>query len=172
MRITSVVVGAIGYSDWIPMDTYRLPFNASAAVSLTDTPTLTYSVEVTYDDLGLKQLPAIARTTTTATVTLADHGLTVGDSVRVEGAGAPLDGVFKVATVTNGNVFTYTVANSGATASAVGATIVIMRVFVPSAFSAKTAKVDSVISAPTSAVRLSVTSWSAGKATLTVAQAI
>jgi len=170
MKITSVTVGSATVSDWIPMDSYRLPFTASAAVTVTETVSLTYSVQVTYDDLSLKTPIALSRTTTTVTGTLANHGLAVGDSIRIENAGAPMDGVFAIASVADANTFTYTVANSGATTNTLGATITIMRVFSPTAFASKTAKVDGAISAPVSAVRLAVTTYSSGKATLTVLQ--
>jgi hypothetical protein len=52
-----------------------------------------------------------ARSTTTATVTAANHQLEVGDSVFLDWDLA--DGFYVVATVTNANVFTVTVANSG-----------------------------------------------------------
>lgn len=61
-----------------------------------------------------------ARATTTATVTAQDHGLTTYDYVYLDfAAGGPADGLYKVATVTNSNVFTVTVADSGNTSGAV-----------------------------------------------------
>jgi len=55
-----------------------------------------------------------SRSTTTATITAQDHGLTTYDYVYLGfAAGGPADGVYKVATVTNSNVFTVTVADSG-----------------------------------------------------------
>ena len=61
-----------------------------------------------------------ARATTTATITAQDHGLQTYNYVYLDfDAGGPTDGVYKVATVTNSNVFTVTVANSGNTSGAV-----------------------------------------------------
>jgi hypothetical protein len=61
-----------------------------------------------------------ARATTTATITAQDHGLQTYNYVYIDfAAGGPTDGVYKVATVTNSNVFTVTVANSGNTSGAV-----------------------------------------------------
>lgn len=61
-----------------------------------------------------------ARSTTTATITAQDHGLTTYDYVYLDfAAGGPADGLYKVATVTNSNVFTVTVADSGNTSGAV-----------------------------------------------------
>lgn len=57
-----------------------------------------------------------SRSTTTATITAQDHGLQTYNYVYLDfAAGGPADGVYKVATVTNSNVFTVTVADSGNT---------------------------------------------------------
>jgi hypothetical protein len=57
-----------------------------------------------------------ARSTTTATITAQDHGLQTYNFVYLDfAAGGPTDGIYKVATVTNSNVFTVTVADSGNT---------------------------------------------------------
>ena len=53
-----------------------------------------------------------ARATTTATITAANHGLSAGDWVYLDWDLA--DNPYQVQTVTNENVFTVTVANSGA----------------------------------------------------------
>jgi hypothetical protein len=58
-----------------------------------------------------------ARATTTATVTAVEHGLSVGSSVFLDWDLA--DGFYVVATVTNANTFTVTVANSGAASGSV-----------------------------------------------------
>ena len=54
-----------------------------------------------------------ARATTTATITAANHGLAAGDWVYLDWD--LTDNPYQVQTVTNSNVFTVTVANSGAT---------------------------------------------------------
>jgi hypothetical protein len=53
-----------------------------------------------------------ARATTTATITAANHGLSAGDWVYLDWDLA--DSPYQVQTVTDSNVFTVTVANSGA----------------------------------------------------------
>lgn len=61
-----------------------------------------------------------ARVTTTATITVARHDLVVGDWVYIDfEAGGPTDGVYQVATVTDENVFTVTVADSGSASGSV-----------------------------------------------------
>jgi hypothetical protein len=57
------------------------------------------------------------RSTTTATVTATKHGLSVGDSVFLDWD--LTDDFYQVATITDANVFTVTVANSGATSGSV-----------------------------------------------------
>ena len=56
-----------------------------------------------------------ARSTTTATVTAANHGLTVGDWAFIDWSGGtnPADDFYQVTGVTNANVFTVTVPNTG-----------------------------------------------------------
>ncbi len=58
-----------------------------------------------------------ARVTTTATITAANHGLSAGDWVYLDWDLA--DNPYQVQTVTNANVFTVTVANSGAASGSV-----------------------------------------------------
>jgi hypothetical protein len=81
-----------------------------------------------------------ARVTTTATITVARHDLVVGDWVYIDfESGGPTDGVYQVATVTDENVFTVAVADSGSASGA--ATIyndVLMQVTVSTLSSATT----------------------------------
>lgn len=91
----------------LPLDHFRNPFNVAIAVALSNTPTLTYSVEYTLDD------PAMATTSAGAGLTWFSHATLAGQ-----------------------------------TASAVGN-----------------------IAFPVRAVRLNVTSYTAGTATITVIQA-
>lgn len=171
MKTTSVTVGAAGVSSWIPLDTNRLPFNVGFGCTILTDTTLTYSVQYTFDNLANRQPCSISRSTTTATVTLANHGLSVGDSVLIENSGSTvLDGTYAVASVTNSSVFTYTVANSGATASALGTTAIIMRVFDHPDIDDETTATNGNIAFPCTAMRLIVTSYTDGAVTLTVAQ--
>lgn len=58
---------------------------------------------------------SITSVTTTATVTLNNHGLAVGNSFTITGASnsANFNGTFTVLGVTNNNVFTYTIVSAG-----------------------------------------------------------
>lgn len=51
MRPQTIAVSSQAASAWIPMDYKQSPFNIGFAVVLTGTPTLTYSVEHTFDDI-------------------------------------------------------------------------------------------------------------------------
>lgn len=114
-------LSAAGFSPWIPLNRETQSMWVALGVSMSSGASMTYSVQQTMDDLHkMTQEFSISRTTTVATVTQTNHGLSVGDWVKVYNAGAPLDGEFSVASVTNANVFTYTVANSGVTSVAQG----------------------------------------------------
>jgi|688.fasta_scaffold1094859_2 hypothetical protein len=62
------------------------------------------------DDVSISGI--YARATTTATITAANHGLSAGDWVYLDWD--LTDNPYQVQTVTNANVFTVTVADSGA----------------------------------------------------------
>lgn len=92
----------------LPFRTRVKAFFFGAATSAAGTVGLydTFSIAGTY-----------ARVTTTATITAANHELAVGDSVFLDWD--LTDDFYQVATVTNANVFTVTVANSGAASGSV-----------------------------------------------------
>lgn len=171
MQPIQLRLSAAGFSDWIPLA--RLlgsGFAVGLGVKMSSNGNLTYSVQHTMDYLYNPTQPPIARVTTTATVTWTNHGLSVNDWVYVWGAGAPLDGQFAVAAITDQNNFTYTVANSGATGSGV-AWVETARVFEHATLTAKTASADGNYEFPPSACRLAVTTYVAGYVDLTVIQA-
>jgi len=172
MRPVSVTVSSAANSAWIPLSNKQTPFNVSLGVTLDNAASgITYSVQHTFDQLGNKQYPAsITRSGTVATVTLTAHGLRVGDSVIVAAAGAPLDGTYAVASVVDANTFTYTVANSGATAASPGAWLIPLRVFNHDVLAGKVVSAQDNYAFPITAVRLSLSAWGAGSATLTVTQ--
>lgn len=171
MKATSLTLGAAGASAWIPLDSKRNPFSVALAGAVTSGGTLTYKVQHTLDNVQCAVPCSITRSTTTATLTLADHGVTgTSDSITVQGAGAPFDGTFAVAGITDANVITYTVLNSGLTASGQGAKVAVARVFDHSSLTGKTANADGNYAYPVSAIRLNVTAYTSGKVTLTAIQ--
>lgn len=166
MRPTSIVhdATATGSSRWMPVD-WRPHGDATVNITLDATAALTYKVQYTIDPINVApDTVQFTRTTTTLTVTDVDHGLSVGDSVTI------LDGDFKgyydVASVTDANTYTLTVANAGAA----GGTFkrVKVRVFDSATLTGKTANAEDSFSNPVTAVRLNVTALTtAGKVTLT-----
>lgn len=170
MRTTHLTVGAAGSSSWVPLSPYNYPFSVSLGCTITNGASLTYKVQHTFDNFSFQQQCSITRSITTATLTLVNHGLTAGDSIIVENASAPFDGVYDVASVSSADVITYTVANSGATASSPGSTVIILRCFDNADIVSKTTKVDGNYFFPCSGCRLTITSYSSGKATLAVTQ--
>lgn len=158
-------------SPWIPLNTYISPFNVGIGCVCSSNINATYSVEYSHDN-PLEPVPcSITRVTTTATLALVNHGLTTNDSIIVSGSGSSnLDGTYQVASVPDQNSVTYTVANSGITAS-ISAKVAVMRVFTHSTIAAKTANSDGNIAYPVQAVRLRLTAWVAGYVTMLVTQA-
>lgn len=172
MRPMSSTVSAAGAGSWLRVNSKQIPFDLSFRVTLSSGAGMTYQVQHTFDDPENRQNCSISRTTTTATLTLADHGLSVGDSITVSGALAPLDGTYAVATVTDANIITYTVANSGATSATTDvARVRVFRVAAHATVTAKTASDDgSQYTAPVQAIRLNITAYTSGKATLVALQ--
>ncbi len=171
MRPYQITLGAAGSSPWKKVDPHKRSWAMSAAVTLDATANLTYSVEYSYDDTGANIPCTISRTTTVATITFpSPHGLTTADSVIVTGTGSTnLDGSFAVASVPSSTTVTYTVSNTGIT-SAIHPQVSPMRVFALTALAAQTAKKDSNFTAPIWAIRLTISSYTAGSATLTALQ--
>ena len=163
MRPTEISKGAAGYSAWVPTD-WRPHGDASIGVTLTDSASLTYSVEYTLDNPNAPGVQVTwSRSTTTATITWTDHGFTVGDSVVLYGGSEDnLKGTFAVASVTSANAFTVTVSNTGGTSGAVFA--IKQRIF--TLVSGKTASLNTDITYPIAAVRLYITTYASGTATL------
>lgn len=177
MRQQTVTLSAAGSSKWLLVDPRRFQdFNANLAVTLDNTANLTYDVELTLDANSNQrwQKATIARTGTTATVTLADHGLKTGDNIQVfdtnytnHNPEPNLEGSFDI-TVTGDDTFTYTVVDTGQT-SAIGR-IISFSVFDHASLAGETTEQSGVQNDPVSGIRLNITAYTAGSATLTVLQ--
>lgn len=176
--VTPTVSGG-AFGPWIPLDYIQRPFNVSLFVSLSeDASGITYSVEHSPDNPNVTKgtinpVASLTRTTTTATLTFTNaHGLVTNDSVTVVNSGDPnLDGTYTV-TATSTTVVTYTVANTGATAGSPYTQAVPMRVFPHATLVALTARAAGNFAFPCWAVRLHITAWTAGSATLEVIQGL
>lgn len=92
-----------------------LPFRTRVKAFFFGAATTTAATVGMYDTFSIAG--AYARVTTVATITAANHELAVGDSVFLDWD--LTDDFYQVATVTSANVFTVTVANSGAASGSV-----------------------------------------------------
>ena len=178
MRQQVITQDAAGTSEWLPVDNRRHgnDFNASLAVTLETASTLTYDVDLTYDRNSVVrwQKVTLSRTTTTVTATLVDHGLITGDNVEIfdsnytnHNSEPNFEGRFDV-TVVDKDTFTYTVADTGQTSGI--ARLVSFRVVKHPTLQGDTTAQVGIQNEPVSAIRLNVTAFTAGSATLTVLQ--
>ncbi len=174
MMQMSQTLGAAGNAPWLPVNRLQVPPVIDLAVTLTATVNLTYKAQYTCDPLhnDAWRYVSISRTTTTATVTDVAHQLASGDSVFVRGTqDSNLDRLTAAeVTVTGVDTYTYVVANSGAAAGGNYAQVLPLRVFDHATMTGQTAKMNASIAFPVTAVRLVITAYTSGKATLTVTQ--
>lgn len=170
MQTASVVGTAAGATAWVPVDSTKESIGISLGCTISSGASLTYKVQHTFDNPWDLVPVGITRSTTTASLTLPNHGLVAGDSLIVEGAGAPFDGSYAVASVTDANIVTYTVANSGLTTANPGAIAAKIRVFDHSSITGKTANSDGNYAFPIAACRINITTYASGRVTLTVRQ--
>lgn len=177
MKPQSVSVSSATTSAWVPLDRAQAAFGVGFNVDLNSTASgITFSIQHTFDDLGKKQIGTISRTLNTVTITTgAVHNLNTGDSVVVLNANqlmnsTGLDGQYTV-TVSSPTVFTYTSAVSGTVnTSGMAIEMILLRVQSHSSIVGSTASVDGNYAFPITAMRLNLTAWTAGTATLTVNQ--
>lgn len=178
MRQQVVTQGAAGATQWLFVDNRRFgtDFNVGLQTTLASGSTLTYDVELTKDRNTKERWKkvSIARVTTTATVTLTDHGLKTGDNVVIfdtnytnHNPESNLEGSFDI-TVLTANTFTYTVADTGQT-SAIGR-LISFNVVDHASIAGETTAQTGVQTEPVSAIRLNVTAYTDGAVTLTALQ--
>ena len=153
---------ATGSTPWHRTDDRQSPFNLGFGVTVQGTGT--YTVEHGFTNFNDVKQPGLTRTTTTATAKLPNHGLQVGDSLVVWGAGAPFDGTYPVASITDANNVTYTVANSGASVGDPDAKCIPIRVFAHSSgLTSQTTSNNGNYAFPVNCVRLTCTVAGTGK---------
>jgi len=170
MRPHTERLSAVGFSPWIPLNWRSSSFGIGLGVKLSSGASLTCAVQHTFDELQppVKDFSG-SRTTTVATITRVNHGLSVGDSAIIQNAAAPFSGAFAVASVVDADNFTYTVANSGATAFGRGAALgIFSRIFEHDTLTALVASADGNYAFPPIACRLSVSVYASGFVDLTV----
>ena len=76
---------------------------------------------------GFTKTGTYSQSTTTATITINNHGVAIGDVLTIDytstASGSPTDGSFAVASVTNDNVFTVSTSNSATDSGNVSITL-------------------------------------------------
>ena len=76
---------------------------------------------------GFTKTGTYSQSTTTATITINNHGVAIGDVLTIDytstASGSPTDGSFSVASVTNDNVFTVSTSNSATDSGNVSITL-------------------------------------------------
>ena len=76
---------------------------------------------------GFTKTGTYSQSTTTATITINNHGVAIGDVLTIDytstASGSPTDGSFAVASVTNDNVFTVITSNSATDSGSVSITL-------------------------------------------------
>jgi hypothetical protein len=186
MRPVLLTTGATGASAWVPIDYLQKAFGIGfrCTVGGGSSPDVTYKVQHAFSSLVQDTVVRITRSTTTATLTFnaatalngidawVNHGLSVGDNVVVRGAGAPLDGTFAVASVTNSRVVTYTVANSGVTVAGPQASVERLYVGDHPVVTGATGSTDGNYAYPPNYIRTNITAYGAGSLTLSLNQGV
>ena len=171
MRPQEVTVSSATFSNWIPVNAKQKNFGVSLGCNISSGAALTYQVRHTFENPWAAREVSISRATTTATVTDTAHGLSVGDQVVVSGSGSTvLDGTYAIAAITDANVYTYTVANSGPTASVPGTRLVSLKPFAHDTITAQTADAQGNYAFPVRAIQLNVTAYTSGSVTLAIGQ--
>lgn len=126
-----------------------------------------FSVEYTDSEPEDFKRVTITRSTTTATLTLENHGLAAGDCIVVRGAlngnnqETNFNGTYQVATVPSDDTLTYTVADTGAASARAEA--VMLKVDVLDGGSALSAKTTLNVFSPVTMVRLNQTASDANE---------
>lgn len=184
MRPATVSMSAAGFSPWVIVDYLAIAFGIGFGCSVSSGASLTYTVQHTFDDPGPGS-PGTTPTTgfhyptgsivqagTTITVTDANHGLSVGDFVQLQGCGFGLDGPYNVASVTSTSVYTLTSGVSQNVTASTAGFVNGMRVYNHPVVVGATARQDGNYAYPIRAMRLNVTAYTSGSVSMTVLQGV
>ena len=185
MRPVCCTVPSAVAGPWIPLDYIESWFGVSLFVTLSeDASGMTYTVDFTGDDtgpVGVRPIK-ISRSGTVATVTdlgpvasqykydnVSRHGLVAADSVVIQSS-LGFDGTYAVVTTPTPTSYTITVPNSGVTVDGGNAKVNALRVFNHTVLTAQTVRNFGTFNYPVRAIRLRLSAWTAGQATLCILQ--
>jgi hypothetical protein len=123
MKSKTFSLSAPGNTPWWMADTKTTPYSVAVQVDCAGGGTYSYKLQHGYStDYDSVQTDGLTRAAGVATLVFpSNHGLSVGDSVVVNGSlgqgntGSTMDGTFDVASVVNLTTITYAVTNSGPT---------------------------------------------------------
>jgi len=179
--------GATGPSGWIQVDYMQRSFAIGFLCTLggSTAPAATYKVQNAFWSGNYDTEVRITRSSTTATLTFkalytdpntqavwVNHGLSVGDSLIVNSAGAPFDGTYAVASVTDNRTVTYTVAGSGATVSSPITTVARLFVSDHPIVTGVTGTTAGNYAYPINFIRTNITTFGSGSLTLSLNQGV
>jgi hypothetical protein len=175
MLLKSVTLSAAGDSAWIPTNPWLVhPGSVGLGLTFSSNANLTASAQYTYDDPMQNARPVTyARAGTVLTITDNGHNLNVSDSVVVSSdSNSNFNGERDVASIVDQNNYTVTVPNSGATNGS--AYLQSFRVFKHPTLGNQSGtpptRIDGGLSYQVGAIRLQVSAYTAGSATLTAQQ--
>lgn len=161
--------GAAGFSTPIPVDYRSTPFAIGLIGIPSSNATLTWGVQHTFDDPGPDGAGPVTYSQATTVITVTDlrtvngvqgHGLSVADSVFLNGIAGTPDGPYQVATVTSQTVYTVTsTVNQTAAGSAIAHNF---RWSNHVSLVTQTGRLDGNYAFPIRAIRLNVSAYTAG----------
>lgn len=189
MKIKKYVVNTAAtgtVSPWHFLDWRQNPFAVSFQVDVNVGSTATYVVEYGYCDMVPKRIQ-LAQATTVGTVTYPDHGMAAAgtkvgpDSIILSDCWVQsttaltrvptLEGTFPVASVTNKDVFTFTVSDSATRVLAHPPRAMFVKAMEHDSYNTPSAvSTDGNLAFSVQAVRVRIASGSAGALTFTVSQ--
>jgi hypothetical protein len=180
MHLQPQTLAAAGDSPWIIPVPLLHATNIGLAVTFSANANLTANVQYTYDDpLQNPRAVTLARAGANLTITDPGHNLNVGDAILLSNpnqdpnniwdGGVPVGTNYDIASITDQNNYVVTVANAGAVAA--GGAVRSFRLFLHPTLKALAGnpptRVDGSLGWPIGALRLNVTGYTAGSATLT-----
>jgi hypothetical protein len=168
---------AIGFGPAIPVDYRSVPFAIGVIGVLSSGAVLTWGLQHTFDDPGPDGALPVGYSQVTNTITVTDtrqvngvtgHGLSVADSVYLNGIAATPDGDYQVASVVSATQ--YTVASAVSQTVTGQATAHNFRWDTHVSLTGQTTRADGNYAFPVRALRLNVSAYTSGYIDLIVLQ--
>jgi hypothetical protein len=175
-------LAAVGSTPWVPINRLQWGFGAAVAVTLSSGASLTYTVQHTFDPVDDSQARNVAASQTTTVITVTGdigftgggntHGLSVGDDVILFGTQATnMDGEYPVASFVSATSYTLTSLVSQSATGSSNTRAKSYRVWL-NALGAQTVKTSTNYAFPVAAVRLNISVYTSGVATMAVLQGV